>query len=62
MISKILQFESKVKEQLQIIQEEKVPVAIFAMDDNSKFIDKIYAQEIKVITMVTSATICNYRG
>ena len=55
-------YESKVKEQLQIIYEEKVPVPIFAMDDTSKYIDKIYAQEVKVITMVTNATICNYRG
>ena len=55
-------FESKVKEQLQIIHEEKVPVPIFAIDDTSKYIDKIYAQEVKVISMVTNATICNYRG
>jgi len=57
-----LPYESKVKEQLQIIYEEKVPVPIFAMDDTSKYIDKIYAQEVKVITMVTKATICNYCG
>ena len=47
-------FESKYNEQIKIMLEEEVPVASFAMGDPVKYIDKIHAKGIKVISMVTN--------
>ena len=47
-------FESKYNEQIKIILEEEVPVASFAMGDPVKYIDKIHAKGIKVMSMVTN--------
>jgi nitronate monooxygenase len=47
-------FESKYNEQIKIILEEEVPVASFAMGDPVKYIDKIHARGIKVMSMVTN--------
>jgi nitronate monooxygenase len=41
-------------EQLQIILEEKVPVASFAMGDPVKYIDQIHSGGAKVMSMVTA--------
>jgi nitronate monooxygenase len=41
-------------EQLQIILEEKVPIASFAMGDPAKYIDQIHSGGAKVMSMVTS--------
>jgi nitronate monooxygenase len=47
-------FESKYNEQIKIILEEEVPVASFAMGDPVKYLDKIHAKGIKVMSMVTN--------
>jgi len=47
-------FESKYNEQIKIILEEEVPVASFVMGDPVKYLDKIHAKGIKVISMVTN--------
>jgi nitronate monooxygenase len=45
---------STLSEQIQIILEENVPVASFAMGDPVKFIDKIHSRDTKVMSMVTN--------
>lgn len=45
---------SKLNEQVEIILEENVPVASFTMGDPVKYIDKIHARGINVISMVTN--------
>jgi nitronate monooxygenase len=45
---------STLSEQIQIILEENVPVASFAMGDPVKFIDKIHSKDTKVMSMVTN--------
>src|SRR5919112_2697930 len=47
-------FEYKYNEQIKIILEEEVPVASFAMGDPVKYVDKIHAKGIKVMSMVTN--------
>jgi nitronate monooxygenase len=41
-------------EQLQIMLEEKVPVASFAMGDPVKYVDQIHSTGAKIISMVTN--------
>jgi len=45
---------SKLSEQLQIILEEKVPIASFAMGDPVKYVDQIHSTGAKIISMVTN--------
>src|SRR5215212_891040 len=52
--TKDLPSQSKFSEQLQIILEEKVPVASFAMSDPVKYIDQIHSSGAKIISMVTN--------
>jgi nitronate monooxygenase len=47
-------FESKYNEQIKIMVEEDVPVASFVMGDPVKYIDKIHAKGIKIMSMVTN--------
>jgi nitronate monooxygenase len=49
-----LRSTSMLSEQIQIILEENVPVASFAMGDPVKFVDKIHSKGTKVISMVTN--------
>jgi NAD(P)H-dependent flavin oxidoreductase YrpB (nitropropane dioxygenase family) len=41
-------------EQLQIVLEEKVPIASFAMGDPVKYVDQIHSIGAKIISMVTN--------
>lgn len=52
--TKDLQPVSKFSEQLQIILEEKVPIASFAMADPAKYVDQIHSTGAKVMSMVTT--------
>jgi nitronate monooxygenase len=45
---------SKLSEQLQIVLEEKVPIASFAMGDPVKYVDQIHSTGAKIISMVTN--------
>jgi len=45
---------SKLSEQLQIILEEKIPIASFAMGDPVKYVDQIHSTGAKIISMVTN--------
>jgi nitronate monooxygenase len=45
---------SKLSEQLQIVLEEKVPIASFAMGDPVKYADQIHSTGAKIISMVTN--------
>src|SRR5215472_1567714 len=45
---------SKLSEQLQIVLEEKVPIASFAMGDPIKYVDQIHSTGAKIISMVTN--------
>jgi nitronate monooxygenase len=47
-------FESEYNEQIKIILEEDVPVVSFAMGDPVKYVHKIHAKGIKVMSMVTN--------
>jgi nitronate monooxygenase len=52
--TKDLSPQSKLSEQLQIILEEKVPIASFAMGDPVKYVDQIHSTGAKIISMVTN--------
>jgi nitronate monooxygenase len=45
---------SKLSEQLQIVLEEKVSIASFAMGDPVKYVDQIHCTGAKIISMVTN--------
>jgi nitronate monooxygenase len=45
---------SKLSEQLQIVLEERVPIASFAMGDPVKYVDQIHSIGAKIISMVTN--------
>ena len=46
--------QSKLSGQLQIVLEEKVPIASFAMGDPVKYVDQIHSTGAKIISMVTN--------